>query len=133
MAAALEAVRERRGALAVESVEPEFAFDRAGHVTEVLRGEQTESHRLIEHLMIAANEQVATLLEQRGVPALYRVHERPDPARVERLAAQLGVARRPDAAAARAPVPAAGRRRRRRDEPHWSTSTCAAPAAGATA
>ena len=40
---------------------------------------QTESHRLIEHLMIAANEAVARLLDERDVPALYRVHERPEP------------------------------------------------------
>ena len=51
--------------------------------------EQTEAHRLIEHLMIAANEAVATLLETRRLPALYRVHERPEPARVERLVDQL--------------------------------------------
>jgi ribonuclease R len=50
---------------------------------------QTESHRLIEHLMIAANEQVAGLLEQRRVPALFRVHERPDAPAVERLIDQL--------------------------------------------
>ncbi len=49
----------------------------------------TESHRLIEHLMIAANEAVAGLLDKRGVPCLYRVHERPDPERVQRLADQL--------------------------------------------
>ena len=55
--------------------------------------EQTESHRLIEHLMIAANEAVATLLETRKLPALYRVHERPEPARVERLAEPARVAR----------------------------------------
>jgi ribonuclease R len=79
----------RRGALAVESSEPEFAFSRAGHVTRQVASEQTESHRLIEHLMIAANEAVATLLETRKLPALYRVHERPEPARVERLAEQL--------------------------------------------
>jgi ribonuclease R len=50
---------------------------------------QTESHRLIEHLMIAANEAVAGLLESRQVPALYRVHERPDGVAVERLVGQL--------------------------------------------
>jgi ribonuclease R len=86
-AAALEAARV--GALAVESSEPEFAFSREGHVIALVPSEQTESHRLIEHLMIAANEAVATLLETRKLPALYRVHERPEPARVERLADQL--------------------------------------------
>jgi ribonuclease R len=87
VAAALDAARV--GALAVESSEPEFDFSREGHVTALVPSEQTESHRLIEHLMIAANEAVATLLETRKLPALYRVHERPEPARVERLAEQL--------------------------------------------
>jgi len=50
---------------------------------------QTESHRLIEQLMVSTNEAVARLLAERKVPCLYRVHERPDPARVERLVAQL--------------------------------------------
>ncbi len=89
VAAALEARRAARGALAIESAEPEFGFDEAGHVTDAVVGVQTESHRLIEHLMIAANEQVATLLSARRVGTLYRVHERPDPARVERLVDQL--------------------------------------------
>ncbi len=88
-AAALAAERERRGALAIVSGEPDFTFDRHGHVVEIQQGEQTESHRLIEHLMIAANEQVAKVFEQRKQPALYRVHEQPDAARVERLVAQL--------------------------------------------
>ena len=39
--------------------------------------------------MIAANEAVAGLLEQRAIPCLYRVHERPDPQRIERLVEQL--------------------------------------------
>ncbi|MDP9384447.1 MAG: RNB domain-containing ribonuclease, partial [Actinomycetota bacterium] len=76
-------------ALAVESAEPEFRFSREGHVTELGASLQTESHRLVEHLMIAANEAVATLLETGRHPALYRIHERPEPARVEQLAAQL--------------------------------------------
>ena len=88
-ARALEAERERRGALLVESAEPEFAFDDAGHVTGARPVEYTESHKLIEHLMIAANEQVATLLDERRLPALYRVHERPEPTSVRRLVEQL--------------------------------------------
>ena len=88
-ASALGARRAARSALSLESAEPEFSFDRAGHVVRARPVEQTESHRLIEHLMIAANEQVAGMLEERGVPALYRVHERPDAPAVERLIDQL--------------------------------------------
>jgi ribonuclease R len=89
VAAALQDARERSGALVVDSEEPEFEFDEHGNVLGIRGRVQTESHRLIEHLMIAANEAVASLLERRGVPCLYRVHERPDPERVERLADQL--------------------------------------------
>jgi ribonuclease R len=88
-AGALADARARRGSLSVDSEEPEFRLDEHGNVEEVRARSQTESHRLIEHLMIAANEAVAGLLEQRRVPCLYRVHERPDPASVERLVAQL--------------------------------------------
>src|SRR4051794_7036957 len=89
VARALAEVRASRGALEVESAEPQFAFNVEGHVTGLAPEEQTESHQLIEHLMIAANEAVAGLLEDRGLPALYRVHEQPDAARVQRLAEQL--------------------------------------------
>ena len=49
----------REGALVLDSAEPEFAFDDRGDVIAVEPVAQTESHRMIEHLMIAANEQVA--------------------------------------------------------------------------
>jgi ribonuclease R len=88
-AAALGAARMRRGALEVAGAEPEFELDRAGNVRSLRIGVQTESHRLIEHLMIAANEQVAGLLADRGEPTLYRVHEEPDSSSVERLVAAL--------------------------------------------
>jgi ribonuclease R len=89
VSAALRAKRESRGSLAVESTEPVFEFDDRGHVVGVHREEQTESHKLIEELMILANEQVAGHLADRRQPTLYRVHEKPDPSAVERLAQQL--------------------------------------------
>jgi ribonuclease R len=87
--AALQAQRERGGALAIESSEPDFAFDAQGHVTAAHRVVATEAHRLIEHLMILANEQVAKILSDQRVSTLYRVHERPAGEAAERLVAQL--------------------------------------------
>ncbi len=88
-AAELRRARDSGGALAIDSEEPEFSFDERGNVTEIRSRAQTESHRLIEHLMIAANEAVARQLTQASVPCLYRVHERPDPERIRTLVAQL--------------------------------------------
>ncbi len=88
-AGALAERRASRGALVVETAEPEFSFDDRGHVVGMARVAGTESHRVIEHLMIAANEAVAARLEAGSVPALYRVHERPQPAAVQRLVDQL--------------------------------------------
>ncbi len=88
-AAELQRARDSGGALVIDSEEPEFSFDERGNVLEIVPRAQTESHRLIEHLMIAANEAVARQLTQASVPCLYRVHERPDPERVRTLVAQL--------------------------------------------
>ena len=59
----------------------------------VTKAERTWANRLIEEFMLAANECVATWLEDLGVPSLYRIHEKPEPRRVvqfEELAASFG-------------------------------------------
>ena len=84
-----EARAAQPGALTLDSAEPEFEFDERGEVSAIVARAQTESHRLIEHLMIAANEAVARRLERQGTPCLYRVHERPLAESVERLVDQL--------------------------------------------
>ena len=90
VATALHDARMDRGsALEVESTEPSFEFDNGGDIVAVHHDEQTESHRLIEHLMILANEQVAEFLAERKIPTLYRVHERPDARAVQSLVAKL--------------------------------------------
>jgi ribonuclease R len=85
------ALGEQRGttSLDVESFEPEFRFDAEGNAIGARSVPQTESHRLIERLMILANRQVAELLERKRVPTVYRVHAQPDPLRIERLVEQL--------------------------------------------
>ena len=95
-AAPLEAAREvsralaeKREAVEIGSPEPHFDFDSEGQVVGVRFEDQTESHRLIEQLMILANEQVAGYLADRRLPTLYRVHERPDATAVVFLVEQL--------------------------------------------
>ena len=80
--------------------------------------QQTESHRVIEMLMILANEQVAGYLADRKLPTLYRVHERPEPQSVGVPGRAAGEPRHPDAAAAEADDAPAGRRRDRGDLAH---------------
>jgi ribonuclease R len=83
------ALRERRDAVEIGNPEPSFEFDAEGHVTGVRYEEQTESHSLIEQLMVLANEQVAGYLADHKLPTLYRVHERPEPQSVAFLVQQL--------------------------------------------
>ena len=108
---AARAARAARLARDRQSSEPTFEFDADGHVTGVRYEQQTESHRLIEQLMILANEQVAGYLADRRLPTLYRVHERPEPQSVDVPGRAAGEPRHPDAAAAEADDPAAGGRR----------------------
>jgi ribonuclease R len=85
-------LRERRfarGALRVESLELVFEFDGRGGVAEARREGEPHAHMLVEELMILANECVAGLLAERRRPALYRVHEPPEPQSVELLLTRL--------------------------------------------
>jgi ribonuclease R len=85
--------REQRGSIDFDLPEPVIEFDEQGRMSGVTRSERTWSNRLIEEFMLAANECVATWLEDMGVPSLYRIHEKPEPRRVvefEELAASFG-------------------------------------------
>jgi ribonuclease R len=85
--------REERGSIDFDLPEPVIEFDEQGQMRGITKSERTWANRLIEEFMLAANECVATWLEDLGVPSLYRIHEKPDPRRVvqfEELAAAFG-------------------------------------------
>jgi ribonuclease R len=88
---ALELRRRRfaRGALRISGAEIAFAFDGQGGIERAWLESEPHAHALIEELMILANEAVAQMLADRRRPALFRVHERPDPQSVTRLLAKL--------------------------------------------
>jgi ribonuclease R len=81
--------RFARGALRIESPEITFAFDGKGGVARAWKESEPTAHRLVEELMIRANEAVAELLSSRRREALYRVHERPDPQAIALLIRKL--------------------------------------------
>ncbi len=93
LAMILNRKRVRRGSIDFDLPEPVIEFDENGLMKSVTRSERNIAHRIIEEFMLAANECVASYLEQRGVPSLYRIHEKPDPKRVydfETIAAKFG-------------------------------------------
>ena len=83
--AALLRARERRGTLDLDLPERRVLLDAEGRVAGIEARERLDSHRLIEEFMIAANVAAAETLESRQRPCLYRVHDGPDPVKVEAL------------------------------------------------
>jgi ribonuclease R len=86
--------RQERGSIDFDLPEPVILFDETGNMNGVTKSERTWANRLIEEFMLAANECVASWLEDLGVPSLYRIHEKPEPRRVvefEEQAASFGV------------------------------------------
>ncbi len=79
----LHARRRRRGSIDFDLKESEIVLDDAGLVEDIVAAERNVAHRLIEEFMLLANETVAAHLEKIGMPTLFRVHEPPDPLKVE--------------------------------------------------
>ena len=77
--------RRRRGSIDFDLPESEVVLDPAGLVEAIIAAERNVAHRLIEEFMLLANETVAEYLEQRGIPAIYRIHEEPDLLKVEQF------------------------------------------------
>ena len=75
--------RRRRGSIDFDLKESQIVLDEAGMVEAIIASERNVAHRLIEEFMLLANETVAAHLDEHDVPTLYRVHEDPDPAKVE--------------------------------------------------
>ena len=85
VAALLTKRRRARGAIDMDVPVATFQRDDEGRVAAIVADQRTTANRIIEECMLIANETVATHLERTRMPTLYRVHEQPDPEKVERL------------------------------------------------
>ena len=77
--------RFQRGALELSMREVKVDLDENGQVCGAHVVENTESHQIIEEFMLAANEAVATTLVEAGFDILRRIHEPPDPRKLQAL------------------------------------------------
>jgi ribonuclease R len=74
----LHDARRRRGSIDFDLSEAEVVIDAGGEVEDIVALHRNIAHRLIEEFMLLANETVASYLDAREAPALYRIHEEPD-------------------------------------------------------
>lgn len=81
----LQARRRKRGSLDFDLPEPEIVLNARGEMTGVFPSPRTIAHRIIEEFMLAANEAVASKLLEDALPGLFRVHENPEPTKLEAL------------------------------------------------
>ena len=79
----MRSARLGRGSLDFDLPEPEVILDLQGNPEAILKAERNYAHMIIEEFMIASNEAVAERLEGQGIPNLYRIHEEPDPMKLE--------------------------------------------------
>jgi ribonuclease R len=90
LAKMLTKVRMRRGALDFMTTEYYVKMDEQGEPLVVLKRPRLDSHRLIEEFMVAANEAVARTLSKSKTPFMRRLHETPDPVRLQALQEEMG-------------------------------------------
>ena len=81
----LRARRDGRGSIDFDLPEADVVLGESGDIEAIRATERNVAHRLIEEFMLAANEVVATQLVLANQPGLYRVHQQPDPQRLEDL------------------------------------------------
>lgn len=75
--------RAKRAPLDLDLPERKIILNPDGTVARIIRRERYDAHRLIEEFMILANVAAAEMLEQKRTPQIYRVHDTPDPEKLD--------------------------------------------------
>jgi len=81
----MSAIRSAKGSLDIETIESEIVCGEDNMPVDIIPRERGDSERLIESFMLAANEAVANFLFWPEAPCVYRVHEPPNPEKLENL------------------------------------------------
>ena len=83
LAQKIRRLRFKNGSLDLDFPETKIRLDEHGKILRIEKNENDISHQLVEEYMLLANEAVATRLMSLRTPAIFRVHEDPDPRRLQ--------------------------------------------------
>lgn len=83
VAEGLRTARLTRGAINLDTEETEFHFDEKGKVVWANPYQRHNAHQMIEEFMLLANEAVARFFNDQKVPTIFRIHDEPDPIKLE--------------------------------------------------
>lgn len=95
LAKLLQNQTKERGSIEFETAEPTIVLDEKGKPVDIYVKERGFAEQMIEEAMIRANVAVAHTLHEADLPGIYRVHDKPDPAKLLALkdaARAMGVA-----------------------------------------
>ncbi|KGE77808.1 MULTISPECIES: ribonuclease R [Halomonas] len=81
----LRGARDERGAIDFETTETAIVFNDERKIEKIVPRSRNDAHKIIEECMLAANVATARFLDKHDLPALYRIHERPSPERLDKL------------------------------------------------
>lgn len=85
LAMTLRRNRNNNGSIELHLPEVKIELDKSGKVKGAKIVEHTESHQIIEEFMLAANQAVATWLDDLEIPFLRRVHAPPERRKIQKL------------------------------------------------
>jgi len=85
LALILKEKRRRRGAIDFDFDEAKVIVDEKGKPIEIKRYKMTIANSIIEEFMLLCNEVVSEHFFWMGIPFVYRIHEDPDPEKMENL------------------------------------------------
>ncbi len=77
--------RKSKGAISFHKLETKFKLDEDKNPVSLFIKESKDAHKLIEEFMLLANRKVAEFIGKKSLPFVYRIHDTPNPEKLETL------------------------------------------------